>query len=167
MKRLFSYTWCSSTVQYTGSEPLTQTQTHTHRETNTYGRVNVAMWALVVAVAIAVTICECQSIYLFRTIVRCVRRFARGLLHISGVHQFIDIIECGEHSRLFVIGIGTQFVYIMAILSILSIPCGTHVFEESQYLNIIGCRLSQLIQLPVCCVKKKRKKRNSSTKDIL
>lgn len=73
-----------------------------------------------------------------------------GLLHISGLYQFIDVIECGEHSRLFGIGeTGTFFIYIMAILSILSITGGTHIFKESQYLNIIGCWLPQLIQLSV------------------
>lgn len=76
--------------------------------------------------------------------------FIHGLLHISGLYQFIDVIECGEHGRL--LGIsrnGTFFINIMAVLSILSCSRRTHILEESQNLNVIGRWLPQLVQFSV------------------
>lgn len=85
-----------------------------------------------------------------------------GLLHISGLYQFIDVIVCGEHSRLLGISkTGTFFIYIMAALSILSFTRRTHVLEESQYLNVIGRWLPQLVQFSV---EEKQKKSSEGTK---
>lgn len=88
-----------------------------------------------------------------------------GLLNISGLYQFIDVIECGKHGWLFVIGeTGAFFIYIMTILSVLSISGATHIFEESQYFNIIGCRFSQLVQFSV---EKSPKKNQNKTKHYI
>lgn len=66
-----------------------------------------------------------------------------GLMHFSGLYQFIDVVKCGEHGRLVgIFGIGALFIHIMAILSILSVSCGTHILEESQYLHVVACRFS-------------------------
>lgn len=85
-----------------------------------------------------------------------------GLLHFSGLYQFIDVIECGEHSRLIGIGeTGTFFINIMAALSILSVSCSTHIFKESQYLNVIRCWFPQFVQFSA----KQNKKRSSEKKN--
>lgn len=76
--------------------------------------------------------------------------FIHGLLHFSGLYQFIDVVVCGEHSRLLGIGeTGAFFMSIMAVLSVLTVSSCTHILEETQYLHIIRCWFPQFIQLSV------------------
>lgn len=123
--RLFSHTWCTL---------------HTHRMLMWRCKHNSFRWWSFCVVNVAAA----QLIY------RCWCGFIHGLLHISGLYQFIDVIECGEHSRLLGISkTGTFFINIMAVLSILSCSRRSHILEESQNLNVIGRWLPQLVQFSV------------------
>lgn len=64
--------------------------------------------------------------------------FIHGLLHFSGLYQFINVVVCGEHSRLLgIVETGAFFIHIMAVLSVLSVSRRTHILEETQYLHIV------------------------------
>lgn len=125
--------------------------------------VDVAVQAQFVSLMI-VLCCECRC----RTIdLSLVCRFIHGLLHISGLYQFIDVIECGEHSRLLGIGeTGAFFINIMAILSILSCSRRSHILEESQNLNVIGRWLPQLVQFSVDKKSEKSSEKSSEKRHV-
>lgn len=126
--RLFSHTWCAHIASH---------RAHTHR---------ILMWRCKHSLFRWWSFCFVNAAQLIYRL--CVS--IHGLLHISGLYQFIDVIECGEHSRLLGISkTGTFFINIMAALSILSASRSTHVFKESQYLHVIGRWLPQLVQFSV------------------
>lgn len=69
-------------------------------------------------------------------------------LELSGLNQFVDIVERGEHGRLLGVGQARTFLEdIITILSVLAVSGGSHVLEKSQNFHIIRRRLSQLVQL--------------------
>lgn len=90
-----------------------------------------------------------------------------GSTKFSGLNQFIDIVVCGQHGWLFCISeIGTFFIGIMAILSILTIASCTHIFKESQYFHIVRCWFSQFIQFSGKNQEKEKEKKSNIKKSL-
>lgn len=68
------------------------------------------------------------------------------LRELAGLHQFVDVVVCGEHCWIFeILEFFAFHERLLAVDAILAILGGAHVLEEAQDVWVIGGRLAQFI----------------------